>query len=120
MRLTVLTFLAFLAGLPLAMAQAPAFFEALYDVPVMQGLQEIPDETMLFDKPDGRIATVVAATSSLKAQDVLKFYDQTLPQMGWKKVKNNQYVRDGDQLVLDLQPGQSLLAVRFTLSPRAP
>lgn len=117
MRLTVLIFLALLAIPSPVLAQSSGFFEALYDVPVMKGLQEVPAETMLFDKPDGRIATVVAASSSLKTQDILQFYGQTLPQMGWKKTKENQYVRDGEQLLMEIVPGHPVLAVRFTLSP---
>ncbi len=120
MRLAVLICLTLLSAPTWALAQSSDFFEALYDVPVMKGLQEIPAETMLFDKPDGRIAIVVAATKSLTAQDILTFYGQTLPQMGWSKINQNQYVRDGEQLVLDLEPSASLLAVRFTLSPARP
>ena len=98
-------------------ARAPVFFEALYDVPVMPGLEEVKDQAMLFDKPDGRIASVVAASKSLNAGEISRFYDESLPQLGWKKTAQNQYVRGKDRLVMDLSKSPPLTVVHFTLSP---
>ena len=98
---------------------APVFFEALYDVPVMPGLEEVKDQAVLFDKPDGRIASVVAASKTLNAADIARFYDESLPQLGWKKISQNQYVRGKDRLVMDLTKTPPLTVVHFTLSPDA-
>ncbi len=95
----------------------PVFFEALYDVPVMPGLQEFKDQAMLFDKPDGRIASVVAGSDTLRPEDVAGFYAETLPQLGWKKSVGNQYVRGGDQLSMDVTRKAPLTIVHFTLAP---
>ena len=108
--------------LPLAPVRAenthtPVFFEALYDVPVMPGLEEVKDQAMLFDKPDGRIASVVAASKSLNATEIARFYEESLPQLGWKKTAQNQYVRGSDRLVMDLSKSPPLTVVHFTLSP---
>ena len=100
-------------------AKAPVFFEALYDVPVMPGLEEVKEQAMLFDKPDGRIASVVAASKTLSAGDISRFYDESLPQLGWKKTAQNQYVRGSDRLVMDLSKSPPLTVVHFTLSPAA-
>lgn len=94
-----------------------AFFEALYDVPVMPGLQELKDQAMLFDKPDGRIASVVAASNTLKPADVAGFYAETLPQLGWKKASENQYVRGKDRLSMDVSQKAALTIVHFALAP---
>ncbi len=101
-----------------AFAEQGRFFEALYDVPVMPGLEEVPGEAMLFDKPDGRIASVVAASQTLKPEDVSGFYGATLPQMGWQKTAQNQYVREDEQLSMEVVRNEPLTVVRFTLSPR--
>lgn len=98
-------------------AVAPVFFEALYDVPVMPGLEELKDQAMLFDKPDGKIASVVAASRRLSAADVTGFYEATLPQLGWKKTTQNQYVRGDDRLVMEITRTPPLTVVHFTLSP---
>lgn len=120
MRIWVLTFLFLALGSGLALAQSattPVFFEALYDVPVMPGLEEVKEQAMLFDKPDGRIASVVAASKTLNASDITRFYDESLPQLGWKKTAQNQYVRGSDRLVMDLSKSPPLTVVHFTLSP---
>lgn len=101
-------------------ASAPVFFEALYDVPVMPGLEEIKDQAMLFDKPDGRIASVMAASKTLSAGDIDRFYAESLPQLGWKKTGENQYVRGSDRLLMELSKKPPLTVVHFTLSPLNP
>ncbi len=98
----------------------PAFFEALYDIPVMPGLQEFKDEALLFDKPDGRIASVTAASNHLKPEDVARFYAETLPQLGWKKTSPNQYVRGDDRLSMEVVRKAPLTIVHFTLAPAHP
>ena len=100
-------------------AQATPFFEALYDVPVMNGLEEIKDQAMLFDKPDGRIASVVAVSERLDNKAVTDFYAQTLPELGWKKTAPNQYVRGKDHLALSVVRKGSLTIAHFALSPAA-
>lgn len=99
------------------MAEPARFFEALYDVPVMPGLKELPDQTMLFDKPDGRIASVVAASETLGRDQIVAFYYAALPELGWKKIAENQYVRDKSRLSVDVVRTPPLTAVHFTLSP---
>ncbi len=101
-----------------AVAVKPAaFFEALYDVPVMPGLEEAKDQAMLFDKPDGRIASVVAASKTLGTADISRFYAESLPQLGWRKTAENQYVRGSDRLVMELVKKPPLTIVHFTISP---
>ncbi len=99
---------------------ADAYFEALYDVPIMTGLEEVKEQAMLFDKPGGRIASVVAVSKTVDAKDIQGFYDSSLPQLGWKKMAENQYVRDEDRLVLELVRRPPVTVVHFTLSPLKP
>lgn len=119
--------LAALMGLALCLGGVSAqsqtqgdFFEALYDVPVMPGLEELHDQAMLFDKPDGRIASVAAASKTVSAAQIAQFYAETLPQMGWEKVSGNQYVRDGNRLSFEIVKKPPLTIVHFTLEPAKP
>lgn len=104
---------------PLAHA-SDAYFEALYDVPVMKGLEEVKEQAMLFDKPGGRIASVVAVSKTVKPAEIEAFYAESLPQLGWKKTAVNQYVRDEDKLVLELVKRPPITVIHFTLSPLKP
>jgi hypothetical protein len=98
-------------------AEETRFFEALYDVPAMPGLVETTDQTMVFDKPDGKIALVTAQAKSKTQAQVEGFYAEVLPQLGWKKTKQNHYVRDGETLVMTFSPLQGGIGVQFSLSP---
>lgn len=95
------------------------FFEALYDVPVMPGMKEVKDEAVLFDKPDGKIAIAVAASDVITPPQVLVFYDRVLPQLGWIKSNENQYIRGKESLVLLPSEKEGVTYVRLTLSPLA-
>lgn len=113
-----------LAGvsLPAGASESTRFVTGLGDVPVMPGLAPAEEEPLVFDKPDGRIAqSVMAGRVDRKA--VLAFYNQTMPQLGWKRTSDTNYVREGEELRLEfvktgrpVPPGQT--TVRFTLSPR--
>lgn len=100
-----------------AAVPANRFFESLYDVPVMPGMAEFPDQALLFDKPDGRIASVAAGSKGADPVKVRAFYDETLAQMGWRKTAQNQYVRGKDRLDMMVERKAGLTIVRFTLSP---
>ncbi len=109
----------FCGGAGMAMAAEERFFEALYDVPVMPGMEEVPGQAMLFDKPDGRIAVVVAATKVASPSEISAFYDETLTQMGWRKSGVNQYVRGEQRLTVKTQGGARAATVNFTLEPKS-
>lgn len=79
------------------------FFETLYDVPVMQGLTEIPDMAMVFDKPNGRISQAGALMKGVSQESVKAFYTQTLPQLGWKINQSGIYTREGEKLTISFE-----------------
>ncbi len=113
-----------LAGpsLPARAAETAGFMSGLGDVPVMPGLAPAEEEPLVFDKPGGRIAqSVMAGRVDRKA--VLAFYNQTMPQLGWARMADTRFVREGEELRLEFvtrgaaaQAGRT--TVRFILTPR--
>lgn len=95
--------------------QQQAFFETLYDVPVMEGIIEIPDMALTFDKPNGRIAQAGAQFDRLSKSKILSFYAQILPQLGWRRLSEGRYSREGEDLVISFEQGG---IVKFLLKPR--
>lgn len=120
MRKAILIGLMVLAGSVSLVQAADHYFEALYDVPVMKGLEEVKGEAVLFDKPDGRIASVMAVSKDITPAAVNAFYAGSLPQLGWQKTAENQYVRDKERLTLEVSSKPPLTVVHFTLSPLKP
>jgi hypothetical protein len=98
------------------MAEQPLhFISVIDDLPLMSELQEVGDGVQ-FSTPQGRIAEVTTQGRVSQAQ-VLAFYEQTLPQLGWAPVASGRFVREGETLeLLFAQKGQ-MLNVSFSLAP---
>ena len=105
----------------LASAALPAlagdFLDALPDVPLMEGLQEMPDDDIDFDVPEGRIVET-SATGQLSVDKVLAFYTRTLPQLGWIQAGETTFRRDGETLTLEAVTAGPAIRVTFRLSPQ--
>ena len=106
-----------------ALAAESKFFSALNDIPLMPGLYELTEETVVFDKPEGRIIESSAVSETQNVNKIKGFYAETLPQLGWQ-VKNGKvipgvqsYIRDGETLTLKTETRHHLNIVRFSLSP---
>lgn len=104
-------------------AESGPFVPGFADVPVMPGLATAESEPLVFDKPGGRIVQAMLS-GEVPRQAVLAFYDQTLPQLGWRRASDRVFVREGEELRLEFpqaaQPAKPKTgtAVRFTLTPR--
>ncbi len=97
----------------LATAADPAFIAGLNDVPLMPGLAP-QGETLVFDKPGGRIAEASFA-GAVSMEAVRRFYADTLPQLGWRAAGRDHYVRDQEELTLHVG-GKA--ALRVVVEPR--
>ena len=82
-KLIVLIFLLFLGE---GIKAQGIFFRAIDDLPLMIGLSEIEGETMVFESSSGRIAEVLSS-GEVKREQVIRFYSETLPQLGWVETK---------------------------------
>jgi len=92
------------------------FVGGIEDLPLMPGLTDIPDAGVVFETPAGRIVEAQALAGDNGRAQVLEFYDATLPQLGWEKIKSSRYRREGETLHLEFPPGP-VPTVRFRLAP---
>lgn len=112
-------FLAFLSLIPLmAIAGEPQFFSELSDIPLMPGLYELADETVVFDKPEGRIVETAAVSETENINKIKEFYDSTLPQLGWERLGSSDYIRQEEVLHMQTETRQGLNVVKLMVSPR--
>jgi len=98
------------------------YFNDLQDIPVAPGLQEVEDAALVYDKPDGRIIEQ-EARGKARLEDILDFYKETLPQLGWVQVKGGEfgyqyYYRNDEELKLRLKGDQNEAMLRLTLTPK--
>jgi len=87
------------------------------DLPLMRGLEEVAQAGMAFDKPAGRIVEAYAQ-GAVDAAAVRRFYRETLPQLGWRRLGPDRFAREDEQLEIDYLGDDGDLTVRYTLQPR--
>jgi len=98
-------------------ADGSAFVAGFDDLPLMKGLTQVSEDTVLFDTPQGRIVQA-SANGNLKEADVFTFYNTTLPQLGWSRVSKALFLREGEKLSLEIEPALDGVNVKFFISPR--
>lgn len=106
-------------GAVAAPLKVAGFVAGMGDVPAMPGLEPVDTESMVFDKPGGRIVEAVMR-GPVARRAVLDFYGQTMPQLGWKAAGQTRFTREGEDLRLEFVTGGPAghTTVRFVLIPR--
>ena len=64
-------------------AYTQGFLDCIEDIPLMNELVEKKDSCFYFDSNEGRVANV-EVEGNLDKNDILDFYRNILPQLGWK------------------------------------
>ena len=84
-------------------ARAQSFTE-LTDIPFMDGMVESTDDWMQFDSPEGHILQTRAKIKGKSKTDVIDFYRETLPAVGWMYDKDSGcFTRDEDVLTVSFE-----------------
>ena len=115
MTLRTLVSAALLLAAPAAFA-AGAYVPGTEDVPLMPGLAALRGADLVFDKPQGRIVEA-AAQGKVRRADVLAFYGQSLPALGWVAAGTQRFEREGEKLRIGFAGGDGDLTVDFSLAP---
>ena len=117
MRRILIAFALLVSPLAVAAAQTPAaYVPGLEDVPLMRGLAPAGGNDVSFDSPQGRIV-IVNTTGAVERATVLTFYADSMTQLGWDRIGDSAFRREGELLRLELGQRGDLLTVRFALSP---
>jgi uncharacterized protein with WD repeat len=93
------------------------FLTGFSDLPIMPGMQELPDANISFDTASGRIVEAFAKTEQ-SVERILSFYKNILPQLGWRVEKDTIFVRDSEILIIDLRKDGDSVIVQFSLEPQ--
>ena len=83
----------------------------------MDGLYEDRDNSLLFDKPSGRVVELYTYSDRLSGNDILAYYSETLPALGWQKLSARLYKRGREELKVKVEQGDTSTSVIFTLTP---
>lgn len=95
----------------------PQYVIGAEDIPVPQGFSEKSDDTTAYDTVSGRIIDALYEGQAA-VSEVRKFYDKTLPELGWKKMSYSLYEREEESLSLDIKSQKGgKIQLRFTIRP---
>jgi hypothetical protein len=97
-------------------AAQTAYVAGLEDVPLMRGLRPAGGNDVSFDSPQGRIV-IVNTEGAVERANVLAFYADSMPALGWDRIGDSMFRREGELLRLEFGQRGDLLTVRFALSP---
>ena len=92
------------------------FVAGITDLPLIPGLHVVDDATVVFEKPGGRLVRAIAKGDRTE-EAFWRFYEETLPQLGWRTVKRGKFVRDKENLHIYVEKNESQLIARFAIVP---
>ncbi len=104
---------------PMAETQT-RYLVSLPDIPLMPQMQELKDSGVVFDKAEGRIVEESVRAPNMTEEQVRKFYNETLPALGWKQINPQRFLRNGEQLTVNLEKLGDKGLVKFSVSPSQP
>lgn len=105
--------------LPLLVATPAAAGEAwleVLDIPLMPGLDRVPDGETVFESGGGRVVQV-EATGAVAAEAVRRYYEGALPGLGWRPAGAGGYGRAGERLEVSVNRSGEKSVVTFRLMP---
>lgn len=99
-------------------ADAPLrFLSVIPDIPVMEGLREMEEQAIVFDKAEGRIVEASASLEQQSRAEVLEYYAHVLPQLGWERLSADRYKREEEILNITFESLDGDDYVRFSIAP---
>jgi len=105
-----------------AAGAADQFVDGIEDLPLVAGLEPVPEAGVSYGTATGRIVQALARASKnrsdLTYEAVVAFYRDTLPQLGWDETGRDRWAREGEELTIERVSEQTALTVRFVLTPR--
>lgn len=96
--------------------RADSFLAGTSDIPLMNGVDISPVEQMDFDTPMGQIITLEGVSKNHTGSEILSFYENVLPQMGWKESEKGVFLRQEDIFNIVILKNKKPAKVRFDIS----
>ena len=83
------------------------------DIPLPQNVTQIDNGSLSFDNEEIRFFESYLSAEKQKFGNIIKFYNETLPQMGWQKKSSNThkilFERDGESLEISKESEKPLI-----------
>ncbi|MBH43217.1 MAG: hypothetical protein CMP25_00310 [Rickettsiales bacterium] len=93
------------------------FITGIEDLPIFESLEIDEDNLIIFDKADSRIITV-NLSGSVNLEEVKDYYENILPNLGWKMRNKKEYVRDAEVLKLEYEVKNKKVYLTLKIKPK--
>ena len=108
-----IVFLFFIINFFICFSAVASFVEGLEDIPLPEKVTQIENGSLSFGNEEIRLFEAYLSAEKQEFNNIVKFYNETLPQMGWqKKNKNNNVIlfeRDGETLEITKESDKPLI-----------
>jgi len=113
-KLIIFIFSILLTGNALAKSN---FVPGIQDLPVPASFHLVKDSSGVYNHGHGRLVTASFKGKALE-EDVVEFYNKTLPALGWRKKERLKFTRDGETLKIKIsEVEKEELLINFQLNP---
>ena len=101
-----------------ALSNETSYSSLIEDLPLMQGMLEQEADSVVFDKPSGRIIESVVISQKRK-KEIKQFYKQNLPPLGWRYNKNTAtFSRENENLKIVIKEQKNKSVIHFIITPK--
>ena len=111
----------FLILFNISISIAGEFVEGMEDIPLLDGLNQITKDDISFGNEEVRLVEAYVTSKKIKFKQVERFYEETLPQLGWNyqgdRGDSLLFYRDGENLEI-VKESSNPLIVRITLKTK--
>lgn len=109
----LIVFLVIFITVPVLASQL--FLTKTSDVPLMEGLKVSATNQMDFDTPSGQVLSLEGTSKTKTGDDILRFYESILPQMGWVLKEKGVFERQNDSLNIVILKNKKPSKIRFDI-----
>ncbi|MBR4932486.1 MAG: hypothetical protein IKZ02_05620 [Alphaproteobacteria bacterium] len=92
------------------------FLPETEDIPLMDGLMVQAPTDLNFDTPEGQIIIIETISTNLTQEQVYCYYAKTLPEIGWIRITDKQYIREKDTLHIKTIQEKQPLKIHFEIA----
>ena len=93
------------------------FITGIEDLPIFDSLEIDEDNLIIFDKIDSRLVTV-NLSGTVNLSEVRDYYENILPNLGWKMLNKEKYVRDSEILNLEYKTKNKKVYLTVKIKPK--
>ena len=93
------------------------FITGIEDLPIFESLEIDEENLIIFDKADSRLVTV-NLFGTVNLGEVKDYYENILPNFGWKMINKKKYVRDSEILNLEYKIKNKKVYLTVKIKPK--